>query len=241
MIRCQLLTGGTDKEKLKKIGKFLEKHTNSAPSLFEPNPDLFSLFPEKSIGILEIKKLISFLSRKPFSKDVKVVLIFEADKLTIPAQNALLKTLEEPPKDSFIFLLTDRSFAFLPTILSRVESVKIVSKQKSKSNLKQQDKVKEILKQVLNQTPGERIALSLELAKSKNDVEKLCTNLLTFLRIFLRKRLELESNDSEKNLSLIQINKMIKDVENARKMLDANVNFHLVVEDMLLNFPKLEK
>lgn len=240
MIRCQLLEGGTDKEKLKRAGDFLEKYTSSPSFLFKPNPDLFCLIPDKSIGIIEVKKLISFLGRKPFSQEIKVALIYEADKLTTPAQNSLLKTLEEPPKDSFIFLLTNKPFSLLPTILSRVELVKINSKQKFRSNSKSEEKTKEILKKVLYQTSGQRIALSLEIAKNKNDVEKLCTNFLNFLRQILRKKVGLENNDSTKTLSIAQINDMIEAVENARKMLQANVNFHLAIEDMLLNFPKLD-
>ena len=56
---------------------------------------------------------------KPYSSAYKIYIVDEAEKMNIQAQNALLKTLEEPPEYAVIMLLSTRAEAMLPTILSR--------------------------------------------------------------------------------------------------------------------------
>ena len=89
---------------------------------FKPDPDLKLIEPENnSIGIKEIRELEKFLQRKPYHDPVKTVVITQADKLTLPAQQALLKTLEEPPAHSQIILLCPNENLLLPTIVSRCQ------------------------------------------------------------------------------------------------------------------------
>lgn len=73
-----------------------------------------------SIGVDDIREQInSDIIIKPYSSALKIYIIKESEKLTIQAQNALLKTLEEPPKYAVIILLTTNVQAILPTIISR--------------------------------------------------------------------------------------------------------------------------
>jgi len=60
---------------------------------------------------------------KPFEGAFKVVIVDESERMNRSAQNAFLKTLEEPPPNSIIILLTSRSAALLPTIRSRCQIV----------------------------------------------------------------------------------------------------------------------
>ena len=60
-------------------------------------------------------------------KVIKVVIVYNADKLTIQAQNAFLKTIEEPPKGVYIFLLVENNEAILDTIKSRCQIHKLNS------------------------------------------------------------------------------------------------------------------
>jgi len=53
----------------------------------------------------------------------KVGIIFDADRMGVQAQNAFLKTLEEPPKNSYFILVTGQPAVFLPTIISRCHSL----------------------------------------------------------------------------------------------------------------------
>ena len=74
---------------------------------------------EKSISVDTIRALRDQLALRPFEADRHIALIPRADRMTAQAQNALLKTLEEPAGGNMFFLLTDQPGAMLPTIVSR--------------------------------------------------------------------------------------------------------------------------
>lgn len=79
----------------------------------------------KSIGIEEIKHIIEEINKKPYESDKKVVILYSSDKMTEAAQNALLKTIEEPPAGSFIMLLCEKLDGILDTIKSRCQIYKL--------------------------------------------------------------------------------------------------------------------
>jgi len=85
-------------------------------------PDIKWVSHEKptSIGVEDIREqVIGDIQIKPYSSKYKIYIIDEAEKLTLQAQNALLKTIEEPPVYGIIILLTTNADIFLQTILSR--------------------------------------------------------------------------------------------------------------------------
>lgn len=69
--------------------------------------------------------VIPFVSRKPSARRWKVVIFEEAERMTEAAQNALLKTLEEPPDDSLLLLTACRREGLLDTIRSRCELIRM--------------------------------------------------------------------------------------------------------------------
>ncbi len=86
------------------------------------NPDMIWLTHEKpaSIGVDDVREqLIGDIQIKPYNGRHKVYIIDEAEKMTVQAQNAILKTIEEPPEYSVIIFLTNNVEIFLPTIISR--------------------------------------------------------------------------------------------------------------------------
>lgn len=86
------------------------------------HPDVIYVSHEKpaSIGVDDVRRQINdTVSIKPYSSGYKLYIVDEAQKLTVQAQNALLKTIEEPPVYAVILLLTSNEEIFLPTILSR--------------------------------------------------------------------------------------------------------------------------
>ena len=92
------------------------------------HPDLIYVTHEKagSIGVDDIRKQINdTIMVRPYSSYYKVYIVDEAEKMTQQAQNALLKTIEEPPSYAVIILLTTNQEAFLPTILSRCVQLKL--------------------------------------------------------------------------------------------------------------------
>ena len=88
------------------------------------SPDYIEITPDgNSIKIAQIRKLQSDILVKPY-KSHKIYVIDEAQKMTVEAQNALLKTLEEPPKYAIIILITNNKESLLDTIKSRCEIIK---------------------------------------------------------------------------------------------------------------------
>ena len=86
------------------------------------HPDIIYISHEKpnSIGIEDIREqLISDVSIKPYTGPYKIYIVDEAEKMTVQAQNALLKTIEEPPAYAVILLLVNNGSTLLPTIASR--------------------------------------------------------------------------------------------------------------------------
>lgn len=93
------------------------------------HPDVIYFQPLKNGKTYTIEdvreQLLETVDLKPFQYEKEIYIIEKADTLNIQSQNALLKTLEEPPAHVVFLLLAERAEAFLPTILSRVVVMKI--------------------------------------------------------------------------------------------------------------------
>ncbi len=90
-------------------------------------PDLKWMEPRgasRSLRIEKIRELQREISLKPIEGKWKAYVLLEAERMTIEAQNALLKTLEEPPSFSLIILISSNPSLLSPTILSRCQMVR---------------------------------------------------------------------------------------------------------------------
>lgn len=75
----------------------------------------------QSIKIKQIREIISEAAKKPFESGYKIIIIENAEKMTHDAQDAFLKTLEEPPGNTVFILLAENHNLLLPTIVSRCQ------------------------------------------------------------------------------------------------------------------------
>lgn len=103
-------------------------------------PDIIYVTHEKpnTIGVDDIRTQVNQdIVIKPYSSRKKVYIIDEAEKMNVQAQNALLKTIEEPPAYAVILLLTNNADSFLQTILSRciILNIKAVKDDVIKDNM----------------------------------------------------------------------------------------------------------
>ena len=89
------------------------------------NTNIIWVKDEKTIKIEEIRRIQDEVKIKTFDGDSRVYVICDSEKMTIQAQNALLKTLEDPPQKLFFILLTINSNSLLPTIVSRCQLLKL--------------------------------------------------------------------------------------------------------------------
>lgn len=120
-----LIFGSTTQNREEKMYEIIQKLDENLVE--KETPDLLVIkkaAKKKSIGIGEVRKITKFLATKPYSSNVKVVGLHSAETLTVQAQNALLKTLEEPPTYATVILSSKTENALLPTILSRCRKIK---------------------------------------------------------------------------------------------------------------------
>ncbi len=81
---------------------------------------------KKEIGVDRARDVKRFTQLRPLRGSVKIAVINDAHMLTVAAQNALLKTLEEPPQHSLLILVANNPDALLPTVRSRCQRVQFV-------------------------------------------------------------------------------------------------------------------
>lgn len=191
---------------------FIIQNSNLKP---QNSADTLIIESENSIGIDEVRQIVSFLAKKPIQENHNRVYIVNAHLLTIPAQNALLKTLEEPPGDSLIYLITPSPDQLLPTVLSRVEI-------KPDQNFKEIDgqnlqKIQELLKDLDGKNIGQKLAIVDKL----NFTREQALEFLDKLEYFIHQNLNTKINYS----AIVQ----------ARKYLKANVNVKLVLDQLVLS------
>ncbi|MGN1174222.1 MAG: ATP-binding protein [Roseburia sp.] len=249
-------------------------------------PDIIYLQHEKpnTISVDDIRTQINNdIVVKPYSSPYKIYIIDEAEKMNVQAQNALLKTIEEPPKYAIILLLTTNAETFLPTILSRCIrlDLKVVSDEKIKAYLMQKYEIPDYKADVCvafaQGNVGKAVKLAesddfneiknaaIQLIKRLDDIElyemtaaikqigeyKLQINdyfdfIMTWYRDVLLYKATADANklifkeeiyDIKKEAaksSYSGIEEILKALEKAKVRLNANVNFDLVIELLLL-------
>lgn len=177
-IQCQSKTDDTDACGVCTSCKQAESHNH---------PDIKYITHDKtSISVNDIREqLNNDISIKPYSSEYKIYIIPDANKMTEQAQNALLKTIEEPPVYAIIILLTENCDSLLPTIRSRcvtltmnpIEKDKICTYLENKFQLESEQA--QIAANYCQGNIGKaiRFASSSDFIEMKNQVLKLLKNL----------------------------------------------------------------
>jgi len=243
MFPAQLISSGSQQERLKIAHKIIEKALGIASVEKKGHPDLIILKPANTLGIGQIRTLQQQLALKPYSASAKVALITQAEKLTVPAQNALLKTLEEPPAKTLIILLAPKREALLPTIVSRCQIIRLAQKPQIEIDEKLLASHFSLLTSVLESGAGKRIRLAQEFSR-RQEALVLVKNLLWLWRESLLIKAGAKKGKVIKKirqLEFSQIKSAIKNTETIRAMLEANVNPRLGVENLFLSYPNLPR
>ena len=91
------------------------------------HPDIMYVVPSgKTLGVDDIREQVgNVVHVRPYAYLHKIFIIHGADQMTVAAQNALLKTLEEPLSYAVFLLISENFNNFLPTILSRCVTLKL--------------------------------------------------------------------------------------------------------------------
>ena len=204
----------------------------------ENSPDYISIEPEgSSIKIAQIRKLQTDVLVKPHS-DYKIYIINKAEKMTVESQNALLKTLEEPPAYVIIILITSNKNSLLDTIKSRCEIIKFlpVSFIQTKKYLEDMG-IEERKASILSTFSRGSISKALELSESADFMlmrEDIQNNIQTLLEKNIVEILELPSKYDKYKDNIIEVLDMMINYFRDIMMLKENIG-----KDMIINIDKI--
>lgn len=199
MFHSIIITGGNQESREEAVGKIGQKERGKK---INQDPDTLIINRQKAIGIEAIRKIKKWLSQKAYQEKKRLIVIYQAQQLTIEAQNAFLKTLEEPPKNTLILLAVDNSHRLLPTIISRCQIVRL------KANNSLQKPIDQKLIEVFNKNLAEKIIFSQKMGKKKKE------EVLAWLA---EQKQALRQNKNRKNLKIIAC------LDRAEKMIEANL------------------
>lgn len=139
-------------------------------------PDVIWVSREKtSLGVDEIREqLCNTMDIKPFSSPYKIYIVPEAEKMTEAAQNALLKTIEEPPEYGVVILMTSNITALLPTIQSRCLTLEFrpLSTATVEAFLREQCQVPDYLAKASAAFAQGNLGKAVRYAKSEDFIER---------------------------------------------------------------------
>ena len=147
-------------------------------ALTDNNPDLIMITPDKptTLSIDHIRQtLVNDVELKPYSNSHKVYIVEDAELMNNAAQNAILKTIEEPPEYAVIILLTTNISALLQTVLSRCVKLDMqpLKKEVIKKYLMEKEKVVDYQADIAVSFAGGNLGKAIELSKSQDFAEML--------------------------------------------------------------------
>ena len=184
--------------------------------------EVIHLTAEKSsLTIKQVQDLNDPLSISP--RIPRLVWIEEANLLTIPAQNALLKMLEEPPEKTDFYLTCNSESSLLPTIRSRSKIIKVKGEDPSND-----PKVLSDLKLIMALSPGDRLAAIIKRDRSES--------ILWLSQIESSLKEKLHDNGLSMN-SYKTLAKIAKLAQNAHSELLANCSVGLTTQNFYLLLP----
>ncbi len=157
---------------------------------------------------------------KPFQEKIQVGIIYDSEKLTIQAQNALLKSLEESSDSSVYILFVSNEKNLLPTIRSRARVIYSSFEPKVLEKLEENILSKDIL---------EKFEIVDKYAETKDS----SFELINEIEDIFREKLELEiKNGNIRNST--EVLESLKVVEDCREKISANCNRKLALESMMV-------
>ena len=243
--------------KLLCIGK--ENCLNSCKSCIEfdtqNHPDFEIIEPDgNSIKIEQIRDLQRKIQEKPIISNKKIYIIDNAEKMTIEAQNCLLKTLEEPPEFVIIILIGNNESLFLDTIKSRciILHFESIDNKYIKDFLIENYNVENIESndlRIFQGSIGKAIELKdkiyeySQIGKMLSELSKKdILDIINMSKIIYESKEEIFSVLEYINTELIELSKenykyskCVQIVENTKDRLKSNSNYDMCIDNMLFN------
>ncbi len=181
------------------------------------HPDVLYFKAGEKLGIGEARKIKEHFSLKPYSAKGRTVIIEDASVMTIEAQNALLKTLEEPPEEAILILGAPSDTNLLPTILSRCQIVILNPPKAGEGSFANASTYQEDIEKLLNSSIEERF----EYIEKLKDRKEFLQGLLNYFHQKLPDHVE-----------------FTKELLQAEQWAKQNVNLRGILEYLMLKMPK---
>ena len=258
-----------DEERKYLVETFSINESNISYKLLSANthPNFFLIeghFGERDIKIEQIRNLINFLSKSTYKKNLKIVIIDNAEYLNLNSSNALLKAIEEPGNNTFFFIIHNYASKILDTIKSRCSEFKFSLTSNQKKNIftkiinqyKKEFEINSIVENYYFDSPGNLVKYFLSLDKvnlssRKNTLNcifhfidqyknKKSLETLTFISLFIQKFYNelCLNNDNNLNNYFLNQSKILNQINNMKKFnLDEN-NIFIWIKDILINEKK---
>jgi len=227
------------------------------PNFFLLQNNLF----DEDIKIDQVRNLLQFLSKSTFSRDIKIVMIDNAEYLNLNSSNALLKALEEPNLNTFFFIIHNSSSKILNTVKSRCIEYKfffnIIQKKNILKNIIQQYKLDFSLENISDNfyfdTPGNLLKYLIYFENSNIDIynDKLSCilylidkykyekdfELLSTISLFIERYYNELSLNHNENINYYFINKLkiINEINNMKKFNLDKKNLLISLKEILTN------
>lgn len=193
--------------------------------------DIFKLDGEE-VGIESIRRLISSLSHKPFASPYKAAVI-DGNKTTLITQQALLKTLEEPPPHSLIIISVTHTDYLLSTIISRCHVI-VLTSQNNASQI-EVNKLESFWNNLRNQSSGQRLLLTVDVAPDRTQA----VSWLTEQIIFWQQKMHVCAlTEPQPQLTSKHCAGIIRQLLTALNQVKGNVSVKLAIDHLLLSLPK---
>lgn len=177
--------------------------------------------------IAQVRELITFLSRTPFASPVKVVLI-TAKELTTEAQQALLKTFEEPPPRSLLILTSSSNDTLIPTLVSRCTIIKLQKTEVGIDGSRRTD-LSEFWSQLFTLPNVERLKLSTSLIKDKSGLLGWLKEQTTFFHE--------ELLGEHFKLTLFEKGYILRKLTHTHSLVNRNISPKLALDHLFLELP----
>lgn len=218
---AKLLISSSVEGRVKEIEKILTDYLQLFTGGAKLNhPDVLYFPSDSKLGIEQARKIKEFFSLKPYSAKGRAVILEDASELTDEAQSALLKILEEPPLGAIIILGASSDVAFLPTILSRCEVIKLAPQ--SYDTLEYHSRYIKDLEKLIPATIEERF----EYIENLKDREEFLHALLYYFHHNLASHVG--------NTDYINF---LEELLQAEKWAKQNVNIRAILEYLMLKMP----
>jgi len=197
------------------------------------NPDTIFVkgTKQKGIGVDDIRlQVLSEMSQKPFRYKYKIFIVENAETLTPAAQNALLKTIEEPASYGVFLFVSPHLHNFLPTVLSRCVQKNINLGEKV--TLLVSDEIKNLGYEIAKKIVGFDVYDAFNMYKHFKELEKEDLKKLLDMLYFIFGEKITHATKTHEEVKKVWFNS-ISAISKTKKILEQNGNKELAIELML--------